>query len=367
MIDFYGATSSGKTLYLYAIIIATILPKSWKYSKSKPPIPLSGKARSVVFVDMDQGFSAQRLKTLLCLEIVSRINDWNEKQQTMKEQETDEKPNPDRDTSESDPAASHRDYMDPGTLEMQAKIEQLAMSCLRNVHVFRPPDAISTIAMLRTLDQYLMNLSSDPMMIAASITAGIKPGSTTSRGGAGRAGGGAYSKNPPFALLILDSLSSFFWQERAHANHARFMTLLVEALNRLAKWKLVYISTTWYLPSSFSTTDRTVTDRLRERLKYRFQMQPRTLERFDTEEKLLYEWSRRRRRQTYQRGTRESGALGEWQGNNKASSTTSVEDTGSLFQVQMVHPSVEHPRQEVFRFSISNTRGIHSFSVPSLS
>jgi len=365
MIDFYGATSSGKTLYLYAIIIATVLPKSWKYSKSKPPIPLSGKARSVVFVDMDQGFSAQRLKTLLCLEIVSRINDWNERQ-TMKEQETDEKPNPDRDTSESDPA-SHRDYVDPGTLEMQAKIEQLAMSCLRNVHVFRPPDAISTIVMLRTLDQYFMNLSSDPMMIAAaaaSITAGIKPGSTSR--GAGRAGG-TYS-NPPFALLILDSLSSFFWQERAHANHTRFMTLLVEALNRLAKWKLVYISTTWNLPSSFSTTDRTVTDRLRERFKYRFQMQPRTLERFDTEEKLLYEWSRRRgRRQAYQRGTGESSALGEWQGNNKALSTTSVEDTGSLFQVQMVHPSVEHPRQQVFRFSISNTRGIHSFSVPSLS
>ncbi|KAF9360388.1 hypothetical protein BGX34_007795 [Mortierella sp. NVP85] len=168
MIDFYGATSSGKTLYLYAIIIATILPKSWKYSKSKPPIPLSGKARSVVFVDMDQGFSAQRLKTLLCLEIVSRIHDWNEGQ-TMKEQETDENTNPDhRETSESGPV-SHQDYVDPGTLEMQAKIEQLAMSCLRNVHVFRPPDAISTIAMLRTLDQYFMNLSSDPVMIAGLL------------------------------------------------------------------------------------------------------------------------------------------------------------------------------------------------------
>ncbi|KAG0234217.1 hypothetical protein BGX31_004639 [Mortierella sp. GBA43] len=157
MIDFHGPSCSGKTLYLYAITISTILPKSWKYSKSKPAVPLSGKARSVIFMDMDQGFSASQLKTLLCLEIVSRIKGLSEKK-VSREDRADADPNLDPEVGESDPQHD----IDPGSSDTQAKIEQLAMSCLQNVHVFRPPDAISTIVMLRTMDQYLLNISSNP-------------------------------------------------------------------------------------------------------------------------------------------------------------------------------------------------------------
>lgn len=354
MIDFHGPSSSGKTLYLYAIIISTILPKSWKYSRSKPAVPLSGKARSVIFVDMDQGFSASRLKTLLCLEIVSRIEELNESR-VAKEHGTSREPNPNLEKGEPDPGSSkeaQRYDIDPETPEMQAKIEQLVVSCLRNVHVFRPPDAISTIVMLRTMDQYLFNISSGPIISVA--TTGVGSGSRTEG-----ASGGTHP-SPPFALLILDSLSSFFWQERAQTNHSRFMTVLVDALNRLvSRWKLVYVSTTWSLPSLYSTTDRTVTDALRARLKFRFLMQPRTLERFRTQEDLLHEWSRRQvyRGRVGQRGSDELQK-------DKASTTDLEDGTGSLFQAQMVIPSTQDSRQDVFRFSISNTRGIRSFSVP---
>lgn len=288
-------------------------------------------------MDMDQGFSASQLKTLLCLEIVSRIKGLSEKK-VSREDRADADPNLDPEVGESDPQHD----IDPGSSDTQAKIEQLAMSCLQNVHVFRPPDAISTIVMLRTMDQYLLNISSNPTSGTSTTVGGSNP-------------------SPPFALLILDSLSSFYWQERAQINHTRFMTVLVDALNRLvARWNLVYVSTTWSLPSSYSTTDRTVTDTLRARLRFRFLMQPRTLERFETEENLIHEWSRR---QAYQKSVVQRGSPDESQRDNPAT-TNLGNSTESLFQAQLIIPSTQDSRQDVFRFSISNSRGIYSFSVP---
>ncbi|KAG0005261.1 DNA repair protein xrcc2 [Entomortierella chlamydospora] len=366
MIDFYGPSCCGKTLYLYAIIISTILPRSWKYSKSKPAVLLNGKARSVIFLDMEQGFSVDRLRSLLYLEIIARLglyeenektkaqnqpNNGGEKDETHDRQEildVEEGRNIEQTGEREDNEVSREEqqyrwqesyHIDTQSPEMQSKIEQLMLSCLRNVHLFRPQDAISAIVILRTLDQYL----------ASNTRVGS---SSTSISNA----------SPPFAILMIDSLSSFYWQERASNNHTRFTTVLIDALNRLVpRWKLIFISTTWSLPSRTLATDRTVTDALRARFRYRFLMQPRTLDRFDSEDDLVREWIKRQReRQQQKHMQRERGA--------KENVTGVVDNrdeyTGSVFQAQMLIPSVEHTRQELFRFSISDAAGVCSFNVP---
>ncbi|KAF9115456.1 hypothetical protein BGX27_007709 [Mortierella sp. AM989] len=365
MIDFYGPSCCGKTLYLYAIIISTILPRTWRYSKSKPAVLLNGKARSVIFFDMEQGFSADRLKTLLSLEIVARLGLYEEnetaKVQKQSNNEAEGKQVHDKDgtlgtvdngeevVDEAKGKLHQQPHLqwqesyriDTQSSEIQAKIEQLVLSCLGNVHVFRPQDAISAIVALRTLDQYLTSNTAVPSSSSSN-------------------------NSPPFAILMIDSLSSFYWQERASNNHTRFTTVLIDSLNRLVpRWKLIFISTTWSLPSKTLTTDQTVTDSLRARFRYRFLMQPKTLDRFDSEDDLVREWARRqgmRRRQKQ----REHGlsSAGREDVTSNGDDGDGDEYAGSVFQAQMLIPSVENARQELFRFSISDAAGVCSFSVP---
>ncbi|KAG0328208.1 hypothetical protein BGZ99_005874 [Dissophora globulifera] len=332
MIDLHGPSCSGKTLLLYAIIIATILPRSWKYSKSSPAFLLCGNARSVIFMDLERGFSRDRLLSLLRLEVIARLKsprrDWASRVEEDSEgQEYGPLPSREADL----PTGELHADMDINSHAMQAKIEQLVLSCLRNVHIFRPPDAVSAIAMLRTMDRYLDLNTSNPSNSTSTITATA----------------GAAALSPPATLLMIDSLSTFYWQERAQSSHTRFMTVLIDALNRLtARRKLVFISTTWSLPSSNAKTDRTLTDALRGRLRYRFLMQPRILERFETEEDLVREWSARQ---------------------ELDKDMTGAYDDGSLFQAQMIIPSVDSRHQELFRISVSNVAGVSTFSVPPFS
>ncbi|KAF9438944.1 hypothetical protein BGZ76_002607 [Entomortierella beljakovae] len=350
MIDFYGSSGCGKTLYLYAIIISTILPRSWKYSKSKPAVLLNGKARSVIFLDLEQGFSADQLKSLLYLEIMARLGLYEQSENAkVKNKEADREgvsgTNDTGNKEDSSSGGSGYDsstnnqpgipegqedfFIDTQSPEMKAKIEQLMASCLRNVHIFRPQDAISAIVVLRTLDQYM---TSNSMSSSTS-----KP-------------------FPPFAILIIDSVSSFYWQERATNSHNRSITMLIDALNRLVpRWKLIFISTTWLLPSKSSTTDRTITDALRARFKYRFLMQPRTLEKFDSQDSLVQEWIRRQRIKHQQKKQQQDSSV---------ASENRDEYPGSVFQAQMLIPSAEHSQPEYFRFSISDAAGVCSFSVP---
>ncbi|KAG0361103.1 hypothetical protein BC939DRAFT_525824 [Gamsiella multidivaricata] len=336
MIDFHGPSCSGKTLFLYAIIVSNILPKSWKHSKSSPAVSLFGKAKSVVFVDMEQGFSVDQLKSLLCLQIISRLKALKQTESergAMCNQTQDHTQRRHEQGKHSEIATEPLGTdIDISTPEMRAKVEQLALSCLKNVHVFRPPDAISAIVILRTLDQYL------------SINTSTTTTATTT---------------PPCALLMIDSLSSFYWQERAQTNHTRYMTALIDALNRLAvRRKLIFVSTTWSLPSANSTTDRTITDALRARLRYRFLMQPKTLERFETDGDLRREWLKRQ-------GRRQCRNLNSITcGSELTPPYTEEDDTSSLFQAQMVISPVEAAQQEFFRFSVSNADGFCSFSVP---
>ncbi|KAF9203874.1 DNA repair protein xrcc2 [Haplosporangium sp. Z 27] len=363
MIDFYGPSCCGKTSYLYAIIISTILPRSWKYSKSKPAILLNGKARSVMFLDLEQGFSVDRLKLLLHLEIFTRIGLYEEQEKAKARKHYNEHDRQDFSNIGNDTVEEHVDdeaatrmgedsgaekqwqedcHVDIRSPEMQAKMDLLVQSCLRNVHVFRPQDAISAIVILRTLDQY----------IAASTSIGSPSLSIPS---------------PPFAILMIDSLSSFYWQERASNNHNRFIGVLIDALNRLIpRWKLIFVSTTWSLPSKTLATDRTVTDTLRARFRYRFLMQPRTLDRFDSEDNLLREWM------TRQRARQQQNHIQLDQGPSVVGKKNTVitnlveggnEYTGSMFQAQMIIPSAEYTRQGLFRFSVSDTAGVRSFSV----
>ncbi|KAF9188666.1 DNA repair protein xrcc2 [Haplosporangium sp. Z 767] len=342
MIDFHGQSCSGKTLFLYAIIISTILPNTWKYSRSKPAAILSGKSRSVLFMDMDQGFSVNRLKSLLRLRIISKLEELR-----CRDAERGESRGQDTGPGEE---------IDIGSPEMNRRIEALIMSCLANVHVFRPPDAVSAIVYLRTMDQYLsLQTGAASTTDNTSTLYPAQTSRTTPRHSS------TVSQRPPFALLMIDSLSSFYWQERAQSSHGRYMTLLVDALQRLVpRWKLVFITTSWSIASAALSTDWTVTDALRMKLRYRFLMQSRDLQKFRTEADLLRAWTNRQdHRLKSDRDVKEE--LGQ---NIKSVLMDNENESGSLFQAQMVIPSSVSTRPELFRFSISNIEGVLSFKAP---
>ncbi|CAO3564086.1 unnamed protein product [Mortierella alpina] len=344
MIDFLGSSCSGKTLFLYAIIIAFILPRTWKHSKSHPPLVLAGRSKSVLFIDMDQGFCVHRLKSLLCLHIMDALK-HSSGTGSVHDAGQDKAP-PQDSGAESEPQSTEKPAMDLdlNSPKMQSKIDKLALQCMKNVHIFRPPDAVSALVLLRTMDQYLEQHSATPAKTA------LAP---------------AQPNNPPFALLMIDSLSSFYWQEQALMTHRRFMTMLVDAIDRLVpRWKLVVVTTSWALASTSSSSDRTTTDPLRARFKYRFLMQPRDLDRFATEAALLSEWRTRRKRE---RQSRYTGSEVDTIVEGTERTASPERDTGpsmSLFQAQMIIPPASHP--ERFRFSISSLEGFHSFSVPTM-
>lgn len=266
-----------------------------------------------------------------------------------------------------------------------AKIDQLAMSCLRNVHIFRPQDTVSTIVLLRTLDTYLLQQT--------NTTAPSSLSTTTSQLQSQSHQQQQQQPSPPFAFLILDSLSTFYWQDRAQTNHTRIMSLLYDGLQRLvARWGLIFITTSWLLDSSSSSSsaatsafaniaDRTIPDSLRAKIRYRFLLQPRNLNRFETEQLLLQEWQFRQQQQQQQQqggkqddvaqsGREEEGnPVGVLGAGNKYLShePDPIETRPSLFQGQMIIPETQHEphtQPELFRFSISMKEGLFSFCPP---
>ncbi|KAF9426470.1 hypothetical protein BGZ94_006480 [Podila epigama] len=285
LIDFLGGPCSGKTTALYAITIASILPKSWKHTRGLPPLVLNGRSKHVIFVDMDLGFSGDRLKSLISLHIHTQLK--VQQQELVLQQQS-------------------QGY--------QSKVDQLVASCLQKVHVFRPPSASSTILMLRSMDHYLTRVASQNPFA-----------------------------NSPFALLILDSISSFYWQEKLHNNHTRAMSQIIDALDRLVKrWKLVFVTTSWSLPSpNVSILDRTTTEALRARIKFRFLIQPSSIQRYPSEREVVQEWMTRR----------------------GPSAPDQDADLFTLFQAQMIAPNVEH-KEELFRMSISGKDGILLYCPP---
>ncbi|KAI1296057.1 hypothetical protein EDD11_007616 [Mortierella claussenii] len=408
MVDFYGPSSSGKTLFLYGIIISTILPKTWRYSSTaaNAVMPMNGRARSVLFLDMERGFDACKLKMLLCKEIEARIKQFQQAQDRTRTMETSKEP------SSSSAAATAEDSphlkIDIRSPEMKSKIDQLIQTCLGNVHVFRPQDAASAIVILRTLPSYMARHSSGSSssytVSASTTTAGAMPlklSSNTQQNATSTTNHTTtpVTQSPPFTLLILDSLSSFYVQERAQSHalsinklsrHPRFLTTLLDSLTRLQKtrWNPIVISTTWSLPSSsFSasgqnTADRTVTDPVRSRFKYRFWMQPRLIQKYENEDALLREWHQRRMQkiqgkeqqkeveqtmmteQELCQQPRTLETLGEDK-EKKEEEKEGEERSRSVFQAQMITPLLTDPqRPELFRFSVSDKQGFSSFNVP---
>ncbi|KAG0346588.1 hypothetical protein BG004_001342 [Podila humilis] len=296
MLDFLGGPCAGKSTAIYAIIIANVLPKVWKHSQGQPPLSFDGKSKSVLIMDLDRGFSADRLKSLLCAHVLNKL-DWQHKSEGHHH------------PSQYMPAGQCP-MVDTRSREFLAKLDLLATSCLQRVHVFRPQSVAIAIVMLRSMDRYLSQVT--PVATPAS--------------------------GPFFSLLILDSLSSFYFQEKAQSNHTRAMTQLVDALNRLVRrWKLLFITTSWSIPSnSLSAQDRATTDALLARMKFRFSLQPRNLDRFPSERQLIQEWMSRR---------------GPSFINDK------IQDGFfTLFQGQMLIPSAQ--TKELFRMSISDKEGV---------
>ncbi|GJJ70028.1 DNA-repair protein XRCC2 [Entomortierella parvispora] len=403
MVDIYGSSCSGKTLVLYAIIISTILPYSWDYFPStslspREPLFLKGKGKGVLFIDMDQGFSVERLENLLRKRIRHTLLQTANTQEHSAQGSTKaaegsstgtvEIPGVEttQDTSAARPAQV-QPRLDLDSIEISQKVEGLIEACLQNVHIFRPPDAISTIVLLRTMDQYLQQHQhrqrpqnqppppSRPSQRRETST----PIQTASIPGA------------PFSLLMLDSISSFYWQERSQSSihHSRVLSTITDAFHRLSQhWDLVLISTSWSLPSttsfapssgpSRSNADKTLTDGYRKQLKYRFLMQSRNLERFTSENELMEAWHRiqdnghdrpqpehlksfdKRPGQQQDQSPQESE---QWEHNSTTNDKSSTVDrSGSVFQAQMILPNNSPP--EFFRISVSDREGVHVFEAP---
>lgn len=105
-------SASGKSQLLYYLTALAILPR--KYGD----IPLSGQEAAVVFIDTDNRFDAERLRTVARGIVLQ--------QQGISE-------------------SSH--------------IESLLVSSLQHVHVFRPQSSSALLATIHTLDSYLFDLS----------------------------------------------------------------------------------------------------------------------------------------------------------------------------------------------------------------
>ncbi|KAJ5181398.1 hypothetical protein N7449_011545 [Penicillium cf. viridicatum] len=108
-------SASGKSQLLYYLTALAILPR--KYGD----IPVSGQEAAVVFIDTDDRFDAERLRTV-ARGIVQQQ----------------------RGISES---------------SLGPHLESLLVSSLQHVHVFRPQSSSALLATIHTLDSYLFDLS----------------------------------------------------------------------------------------------------------------------------------------------------------------------------------------------------------------
>ncbi|KAL1961416.1 hypothetical protein VTO42DRAFT_144 [Malbranchea cinnamomea] len=147
------SSGDGKTSLLYYITAIGVLPPSLD------GVHLGGKGGTVVFLDTDFRFDAERLRDVL----VRIVRDRMYAQDTTTQQEDQE-----------------------ANTQIKQALELTVGECLRHVHVFRPQSSLALLATIRSLESYL--LAGDHVSHARKVHA-----------------------------IVLDSASAFYWQDRREA------------------------------------------------------------------------------------------------------------------------------------------------------
>ncbi|GFF44287.1 hypothetical protein IFM58399_07235 [Aspergillus lentulus] len=156
------SSAAGKTHLLYYLTAIAVLPSTIN------EIRVDGLASAVVFIDADGRFDAERLRTVACGLIHSKL-----------------KAHSGTGARETPEVQIH-----PPLLATE-ELESIIATSLQHVHVFRPQSSASLLATLKSLDAYLLDISRH------------------------------YSSHRPLHAIFIDSATAFFWQDKLHDDVTR--------------------------------------------------------------------------------------------------------------------------------------------------
>ncbi|KAL3482193.1 hypothetical protein BJX99DRAFT_83056 [Aspergillus californicus] len=146
------SSAAGKSQMLYYMAAMTVLPAKVN------GVPLNGLDSAVVFIDTDNRFDSERLRTVARGMVQSRL-------------QTSDAPFSD--------ATSH------------GSIEAMLVTSLQHVHIFRPQSSLALLATLQCLDTYLLDIRRH------------------------------ISASRPLRAVIIDSATAFLWQDKLQDEIAR--------------------------------------------------------------------------------------------------------------------------------------------------
>lgn len=158
-------SAAGKTSLLYYLCALAALPKH-----------VGGKASAVVYIDSDGRFSARRLKQIMQHYIIRIRQDTT----TTTSTEHVTTANPSGGTT-----------MLASGIDDKGKALALALDASQHIHVFRPQSSSQVLTVLDSLPSYLLDRSRHS------------------------------SIHRPLGLLVLDSATAFYWQDRFDRDRAR--------------------------------------------------------------------------------------------------------------------------------------------------
>ncbi|RHZ53991.1 hypothetical protein CDV55_103369 [Aspergillus turcosus] len=156
------SSAAGKSHLLYYLTAIAVLPSTIN------GIRVDGRAAAVVFIDADGRFDAERLRTVACGLIDRKLKAHSG---TVS-----------RETPEG--------QIHPPNLTAE-ELQSIIVTSLQHVHVFRPQSSASLLATLKSLQEYLLDISRH------------------------------YSSHRQLHAIFIDSATAFFWQDKLHDDVAR--------------------------------------------------------------------------------------------------------------------------------------------------
>ncbi|RUS23039.1 hypothetical protein BC937DRAFT_93082 [Endogone sp. FLAS-F59071] len=222
VVDIHGPACSGKTAVLSFVTMTSLIPHVWDLEVRNPialidnrgeptlqtpttvSVYLGGRNASVVYIDLDGRLSVRRIYRLIRRHLERRVVERRDEL-----------------------FAQSQAVLDPPTPEVY---HSFTLQCLRNLHIFRPTCPVSFLATVQSLPTYFQTHASEH-----------------------------------FAFVMIDSVSAFYWQDRAEdspssftsissaANlHARHITAHLIHLAR--RWACCVLTTSWNLTIFSSAT-----------------------------------------------------------------------------------------------------------------
>ncbi|KAL2404889.1 hypothetical protein ABEF93_008116 [Exophiala dermatitidis] len=187
-------SATGKTTLLYYLCaIATL------------PVESGGKGSTVVYIDSDGRFSASRLMQVMKHYIATSkqkqttttpgdVGSHSLSNNNHKGKSKD--PNPSRDNDKLNSVnintTSDRNHVNESESESESDVNSIALEALQHIHVFRPQSSKQVMTILQSLPEFLFDRSK----IQSSVYRHL-------------------------GLLVLDSATAFYWQDRFDRDMAR--------------------------------------------------------------------------------------------------------------------------------------------------